>query len=204
MISRVLIAVFLVSLCFKRTLCQDITPTPDLPSEETTVNPDQRAIVHDQDAVTRAAVADDGQPLELTCPNDNEDHFLSTGWYTCSGNGLTGLYRIGENKTVMRYSVPDVEFADAHNITRNGALLVSPRNCSNERVYICKRWANVGRQNQCWMFTVQNCTVRMSTNSNLQCSCPRTRHVVPSSKAHSTMACGIAWLAIAVLTIVHI
>lgn len=205
MIARVLTTVCLALLCLKLTLCQDINLTPSVPLEETTVNPAERVIVHNEDAVTHAAATDNGQPLELTCPNDNEDHFVSTSWYTCSGYGRTGLYRISEDKTnVMAYRVPDLGLADAHNITRDGTLLVTPRNCSQERVYICDRWANVGHQNQCWFFTVQNCTVRMLTTPARQCLCSSPRPIVTSGTAHSTMACGLTWLAIAVLTIIRI
>lgn len=127
MIARVLTTVCLALLCLKLTLCQDINLTSSVPLEETPINPVERVIVHNGDAVTHAAATDNSQPLELTCPNDNEDHFVSTGWYKCSGYGHTGLYWISENKTnVMSYRVPDLGLADAYNITPDGTLLVTP------------------------------------------------------------------------------
>lgn len=180
--------VCLALFCVNLTLCLNVTPEPGVPSEET---------------ISHAAGMADEQPLELRCPNDNQEHFISTGWYTCSGYGRMGLYRISENKTSV-YAALDPGLADAHNITRDGTLLVSPRNCSQERVYICDRWANIGRQNQCWLFTVRNCTVRMSTDPARDCSCTSPKAIVTSSTVQPAMTCGLIWLSIAVLTIVHI
>lgn len=210
MLGGVLIRVCLSLLWLELTICQDVTPTPIAFSQEAAVEPTptptptKSAIAYSEGTATPPAAAAEVQPLKLPCPNDNEDHFVSTGWYACSNGGRVGLYRIDKNKTVLRYKVSDPGFADAHNVTSDGALLVTPRDCSKDRVYMCDRWAKVGRQNQCWMFTVRNCTVRMSVNPKRQCSCSTPRSVVTSDAAHLTMACNLMRLAIVLLTIIGV
>lgn len=182
MLARVLTALCLLEL----TLCQ--TPTPVVTVEPAAAN--------------TLTPADDGQPLKLTCPNDIEDHFLSTGWYMCLSGYSIGLYRFSANNTDVSVYNIDPKIADGHNITDAGDLLVAPGNCSQERTYICNKWADVGYRNQCWVYSVKNCT--LSTMTSLQwCSCPSSRAVVMSGSQRTSIDWVIG-LIIGVLTITRV
>lgn len=151
------------------------------------------------------ATIDYGQPTQardnatwvrLACPTDNADHFTTTSWYTCSNNDVfRGIYRINNGGNLATYSTP----AGMYNITNSTAFSVTEREaCSQDRVYVCRRWAKVGRQNQCWLFRIKNCTVEMSPSSQYPCRCTSPRSTVTtiesSNKSPSFTACGLAWL----------
>lgn len=189
MLARVLTAVCLVTLSLELTLCQHVTPTPVVTVEPAAAN-------------TLTHADDNGQPLKLTCPNDNEDHFLSTGWYMCLSDNPIGLYRFSANNTDVRVYNTDPKIADEHNITGDGALLAAPGNCSQERTYICNKWANVGYRNQCWVYSVKNCTLLTVTSSHW-CSCPSSRARVMSGSPRKSIDWGIG-LIIGVLTITRV
>ncbi|KAL3966259.1 hypothetical protein ACER0C_030719 [Sarotherodon galilaeus] len=137
--------------------------------------------------------------VQLACPTDNADHFTTTAWYTCSNNDeLHGIYRIGNGGHLVTYSnVSHLAPAGMYNITYSTVLSIAERDmCSQDRVYVCRRWAKVGRQNQCWFFRIKNCTVDMSPTSQYPCQCtpPRSTVTTTSSKSPSFTACGLAWL----------
>ncbi|KAL4006900.1 ATP-dependent RNA helicase DDX28 [Sarotherodon galilaeus] len=184
-----------------------VTPRPGSGGDEelalTAVTP-RPASAGDEELAT----IDYGQPtqardnatwVQLACPTDNADHFTTTAWYTCSNNDeLHGIFRIDNGGELVTYSTQSrLAPAGMYNITYSTALSITEREaCSQDRVFVCRRWAKVGRQNQCWFFRIKNCTVDMSPTSQYPCRCtpPRSTVTTMSSKSPSFTPCGLAWL----------
>lgn len=134
-----------------------------------------------------------GTTLDLVCPTDNATQIESTGWYTCSDHHVQGLYRIQNDGSWRAYhGLSEIAPLGTYNLTDNATLSIT-QDCSHERRYMCRRRAKVGYQNQCWTFTVRNCSVYMSSDANQHaCDCQMPRSSVGTlSSAVSHFAAGV-------------
>lgn len=230
MVTPAMYALCITVLCVGLTQCITVTPTPlaseevlvhtlagataahvrsnataGHAAEETTTSASATAVDR-SDGRNASGMSEQEQRMTLRCPSHNQEQYIATHWHMCDSSGRVGLYRIA-NGTVTPYATLNRERVAAYKAGSDGALSVSPEKCSEDRAYICDRWANVGFRNECWMFLVRNCTARMSTaGTYCTCSLPPRTNAASGAVSSSVLQQGntLLWFGIAVLTIVYV
>lgn len=98
--------------------------------------------------------------VELACPNENPDQYLSTSWFLSAEDRIFHLYHI-DHHGIMKYhyNLPGSNVRHYANDT-DFVVIVYSETCNYTASYRCRRSAILGHRGEVYNFHVRNCTIQ--------------------------------------------